>query len=247
MMLEEIEAGSLRIWLKNQLEAADDQSLKELNWKPIVGSYLVKAKYAIINWCNKGELNENKESLLELSNEIKQIAQETDVRHLPDYKAPNIAELADSIKDISESKNFLDKQDKLQFIPGDGKEPLEFDLSIDWTPEKFEDFLTKETVEFPEAPMILAIKKPDYLGLSAWELRHGKKKILAKIEDDQWLKDFQDRKKDVRPGDALRCKVKQKFHYGYDNELIAEKYTITKIEEVLENKYKQTDLFDDDK
>lgn len=247
MMLEEIEAGSLRIWLKNQLEAADDQSLKELNWKPIVGSYLVKAKYAIINWCNKGELNENKESLLELSNEIKQIAQETDVRHLPDYKAPNIAELADSIKDISESKNFLDKQDKLQFIPGNGKEPLEFDLSIDWTPEKFEDFLTKETVEFPEAPMILAIKKPDYLGLSAWELRHGKKKILAKIEDDQWLKDFQDRKKDVRPGDALRCKVKQKFHYGYDNELIAEKYTITKIEEVLENKYKQTDLFDDDK
>ena len=247
MMLEEIEAGSLRIWLKNQLEVADDQALKELNWKPIVGSYLVKAKYAIINWCNKGELNENKESLLELSNEIKQIAQETDVRHLPDYKAPNIAELADSIKDISESKNFLDKQDKLQYISGNGKDSLEFDLSIDWTPEKFEDFLTKEIVEFPEAPMILAIKKPDYLGLSAWELRHGKKKILAKIEDDQWLKDFQDRKKDVRPGDALRCRVKQKFYYGYDNELIAEKYTITKIEEVLENKYKQTDLFDDDK
>jgi hypothetical protein len=137
MMLEEIEAGSLRIWLKNQLEVADDQALKELNWKPIVGSYLVKAKYAIINWCNKGELNENKESLLELSNEIKRIAQETDVRHLPDYKAPNIAELADSIKDISESKNFLDKQDKLQYISGNGKESLEFDLSIDLTPEKF--------------------------------------------------------------------------------------------------------------
>ncbi len=91
MMPEEIETGSLKIWLKNQLETVDDQALKELNWKPIVGSYLVKAKYAIIKWCNKGELNENKESLLELSNEIKQIAQETDVRHLPDYKAPNIA------------------------------------------------------------------------------------------------------------------------------------------------------------
>jgi len=103
------------------------------------------------------------------------------------------------MKDISESKNFLDKQDKLQYISGNEKEPLEFDLSIDWTPEKFEDFLTKETVEFPEAPMILAIKKPDYLGLSTWELRHGKKKILAKIEDEQWLKDFQDRKKDVIP------------------------------------------------
>lgn len=247
MMLEEIEAGSLRIWLKNLLEVVDDQALKELNWKPIVGSYLVKAKYAIINWCNKGELNENKESLLELSNEIKKIAQETDVRYLPDYKAPNIAELVDAIKDISESKNFLDKQDRLQYISGNGKEPLEFDLSIDWTPEKFEDFLTKEIVEYTETPMILAIKKPDYLGLSAWELRHGRKKILAKIEDEQWLKDFQDRKKDVRPGDALRCRVKQKCYYGYDNELVAEKYTINKIEEVLENKYKQNDLFDDEK
>ena len=126
MMLEEIQADSLKIWLKNQLEAADDQALKELNWKPIVGSYLVKAKYAIIKWCNKGELNENKESLLELSNEIKQIAQETDVRHLPDYKAPNIAQLADSMKDISESKNFLDKQDKLQYISGNKKESLEY-------------------------------------------------------------------------------------------------------------------------
>lgn len=246
MMLEEIETGSLKIWLKNQLEATDDNSLKELNWKLIVGNYLVKAKYAIIDFCNKGQENENKDSLLGLSNKIKEIAQETDVRHLPDYKAPNIAELADSIRDISEAKNFLDKQDRLQYI-GSGEKSLDFDLSIDWTPEKFEDFLTKETVEYPEFPMILAIKKPDYLGLSAWELRHGKKKIIAKIEDEQWLKDFQERKKDVRPGDALRCKVRQKFLYGFDNELIAEKYVITKVDEVLENKYRQFDLFDDEK
>ena len=245
MMLEEIESGSLKIWLKNTLEAVDDQALKELNWKHIVGKYLVKAKYVIINWCNNGQQNENKESLLKLSNEIKKIAHETNVRYLPDYKALSVPELVDSIKDISQAKNFLDKQDKLQYIAGSDEEPLDFNLSIDWTPEKFEDLLTNEIVEYPEAPMILAIKKPDYLGLSGWEFRHGKKKIIAKIEDEQWLKDFQDRKKDVRPGDALRCKVKQIFHYGYDNELIAEKYSITKVDDILENKYKQPDLFDD--
>lgn len=245
MMLEEIESGSLKIWLKNTLEAVDDQALKELNWKHIVGKYLVKAKYVIINWCNNGQQNENKESLLKLSNEIKKIAHETNVRYLPDYKALSVPELVDSIKDISQAKNFLDKQDKLQYIAGSDEEPLDFNLSIDWTPEKFEDLLTNEIVEYPEAPIILAIKKPDYLGLSGWEFRHGKKKIIAKIEDEQWLKDFQGRKKDVRPGDALRCKVKQIFHYGYDNELIAEKYSITKVDDILENKYKQPDLFDD--
>jgi len=241
MILEEIEAGSLKIWLKNCLEVVDDQCLKELNWKLIVGNYLVKAKYVIIDFCNKGQDNENKESLLNLSNKIKQIAQETDVKHLPDYKAPNIVELADSIKDISEAKSFLDKQDKLQYICNDKK--LDFDLSVNWTPQKFEELFTKEIVEYPESPMILVIKKPDYLGLSAWELRHGKKRVLAKIEDEKWLKEFQDRNKDVRPGDALRCKVKTTLHYGFDNELIAEKFVITKIEEVLEDKNKQIDLF----
>jgi len=244
MMLEEIESGSLKIWLKSILESVEDEALKKLDWKPLVGKYLVKAKYAIIDFVNKGQ-SDDKESLLELSKKIKEIAQETDVRHLPDYKAPNIAELADSIKEISEAKNFLDKEDRMQYI-GDDK-IINFDLSIEWTPEKFEDFLTKETVEFPEAPMILAIKKPDYLGCSAWELRHGRKRIDARIEDEEWLKKFQERKIDVRPGDALRCKVKQKFHYGFDNELIAEKYTITKVDDVLENKYRQTDLFDDEK
>ncbi len=46
MMLEDIEAGSIRIWLKNVLETADDQAIKELDWKPAVGKYLVRGKYA---------------------------------------------------------------------------------------------------------------------------------------------------------------------------------------------------------
>ncbi len=247
MMLEEIEIGSLKIWLKNALEATDDQALKELDWKPLVGKYLVQAKYLIIDFLNKGQKGENKEKLLDLSKKIKEVAQETDVKYLPDYKAPNILELAESIKEISAAKIFLDKQDKLQYI-GDytDKKYIDFDLSIDWTPENFEDLLTSEVVEYPELPMILAVKKPDYLANSAWELRHGKKKIIAKIEDENWLKEFQDRKKDVRPGDALRCKVKQKLYYGFDNELISEKYSITKIEEILEDKYKQMDLFDEE-
>ena len=246
MMLEEVETGSLKIWLKNALEAADDQALKELDWKPLVGKYLVKAKYLIIDFLNKGQKNENKEGLLELSKKIKEIAQETDVRHLPDYRAPNILELSESIREISAAKVFLDKQDKLQYI-GDyrGEKYINFDLSIEWTPEDFEDLLTSEVVEYPELTMILAVKKPDYLANSSWELRHGKKKITAKIEDENWLKEFQDGKKDVRPGDALRCKVKQTISYGFDNELIAEKYSITKVEEILEDKYKQMDLFEE--
>ncbi len=94
--------------------------------------------------------------------------------------------------------------------------------------------------------MILPVKKPDYLGTSKWELRHGRKSILAKIEDAKWLKKFQNREVDVRPGDTLRCMVRQEMSYGYDNELVAENYVIIEVKEVLENQYnRQRSLFDE--
>jgi hypothetical protein len=37
LILEEIETGSLRIWLKEFLAAIDDDALKKLDWKQVVG------------------------------------------------------------------------------------------------------------------------------------------------------------------------------------------------------------------
>ena len=82
----------------------------------------------------------------------------------------------------------------------------------------------KETVTFPAAQMILAVKKPDYLGDGKWDLRHGRRAISARIEDGAWLRRFQSREVDVRPGNSLRCEVRIGNLYGYDNELLTERY-----------------------
>lgn len=81
--------------------------------------------------------------------------------------------------------------------------------------------------------MILAVKKPDYLGASRWELRHGKRTISAKIEDISFLRRFQGRQIDVRPGDALRCMVQSELRYGFDNNLLSERHTIIEVQEIL--------------
>lgn len=236
LMLEEIESGSLILWLRNQLQAADDQALKTLDWKPVVGRYLVKAKYAVIDWCNKAEEG-SREKLISLSTELQKIAEETDVRHLPDYKAPSVAELLQGIQGISDAKGQLMDGDKLEYADKDNA--VSFDMSIPWTPEKLADLITRETVRMPATTMILAVKKPDYLGNSKWDLRFGKKIIQAKIEDSPWLKNFQDRRIDVRPGDALRCLVEIEHAYGFDNELVAENYRVVKVVEVLVNQYRE--------
>lgn len=241
MVLEDIEAASLKTWLKNALTATDDQALKDLDWRPAVGKYLVRAKYAVLRWVDDDKAPTD---LVALGREIKKIASETDVKHLPDYTAPSPESLIKAMKDFQGVKDHFIEGDVVKVITPD--QTHEFNLSMRWDLETLEELAVKETITFPPAPMILAVKKPDYLGESKWELRHGKRNIQAKIEHTEWLKRFQGREEDVRPGDALKCNVKIEHLYGHDNELITERYTVTEIIEVLTNQFDQTELFKDD-
>ena len=98
-----------------------------------------------------------------------------------------------------------------------------------------EDLSVKETTILENISMNLIVKKPDYLGSSKWDVRHGTKIISAKIEHEEWLTRFQNRQFDIRPGDALKCKVTIEHRYGFDNELISENYSITEVLDVLVN------------
>ncbi len=126
-------------------------------------------------------------------------------------------------------------------------DPIDFDLKMYWAPNELEEMVIKETTKTDNMAMKLIVKKPDYLGLSKWEFRHGSKSITASMNDKHWLVDFQSRKIDIRPGDALRCRVTLENSYGYDNELIRELYTVTKVEKILvDHTWNQISLLPDD-
>jgi len=238
MMLEDIEAGSIKVWLSNQLARVDDEGLKTLEWKPIVGKYLVRAKYAVIRWSNK----EGKDGTLSgLARELRTIASETDIKYLPDYAPPSVAEIADGVKKIDKAKSYLLPGDKIK-LNSDAEGEVSFNLAVRWTDEELSNLAVKETTTFEKMPVILIVKRPDYLGNSKWDFRLGKSAISAKIEDLRWLARFRAREIDIRPGDALRCLAKIEHRYGFDNELIIEEYTVTEVQSVLENQLKQTGM-----
>ncbi len=240
LLLEDVEAGSLRIWLKNALTATDDEALKKIDWRPAVGRYLVRAKYIYIEWAN--DTDPDRASLVGLARRFARIASETDVRHLPAYSPPAVIDLAETAKEIDAAKSFLLEGDSVSY-EAVGEPPVTFDLTVTHSPEQLVDLSIKETVTFPPAPMILTVRRPDYLGSSKWEFRHGRRPLSVRIDDTAWLQQFQSRKIDVRPGDALRCMVCIENSYGHDNELMRESYAITKIVEILENPG-QDDLLD---
>lgn len=242
LVLEDIQVGSIKTWLRNSLAATEDDALKTLDWKPLVGKYLVRAKYAIIRWIDDDSAPR---SLPELRRELQSIAAETDVRHLPDYSAPAPSALVKFVRDYQGVKERLVPGDRATLLSPEGD--LEFNLSVNISVDDIEALAIAQIIEVPASEMILPVKKPDYLGDSKWDLRHGRRNISAKIEHTGWLRQFQNRQVDVRPGDALRCIVRIEHLYGFDNELLTERYTVLEVREVLLNRFQILELpFDGD-
>ncbi len=143
MVLEDVEASSLRVFLKNTLSRVDDEALKTLDWKPVVGRYLVKAKYLALEFLD-GKVPVGDHSLSYLKEGMRRLAEETDVRHLPDYAPLHEGRLVTALDRIQEAKRELERDDKLT-IKLEGRS-YEVDLSSDWEPS--EEIKPSDTKEF---------------------------------------------------------------------------------------------------
>ena len=161
---------------------------------------------------------------------ILKIAVETDVTHIPAYSSPNRRKLLLHIERLSASLTYLQKDDRVYYETPEEKVEMNKEFNI--VPETIDQLLTRETLSSTQI-MILKVKKPDYLGESQWDLRHGTRVISVKIRDYEWLDRFQSRQIDVRPGDSLRAEVEIKLMYGYDNEVVNTQFEIAKVIEVL--------------
>ena len=85
LILEDIETGSLKSKLRNILSSVDDNGIKNLDWKKIVGIYLYKAKYKILEFLDDKEEISNRQEIDLLQNDLMLLAEETNVRALPGY------------------------------------------------------------------------------------------------------------------------------------------------------------------
>lgn len=229
-VIEDIESGSIRAWLRYTLHSLDDTAIKELNWKKAVGAYLVKAKYFVIDFMREETEIRSKEQIQQLESQLLTIADQANVTHLPTFSSANRERLIPTIGRITNALSHLGEQDRAIYITHDSR--TELNASFNYVPDKIEELLTQEMIT-SKAEMILKVKRPDYLGEAQWEFRHASKMIDAKILDIEWLRGFQNRQYDVRPGDSLRVNVEINVKYGYDGEVVGINHNITRVIDVL--------------
>lgn len=229
-ILEEIEIGSLRARLSTILKSIDDAGLKKLEWKEIVGSYLVKGKKKIIEFLDKSPTNIDQKKITGLESELLQLAQDTDVRQIPVYAPIPRRNLLLSLKQLSASVVFLEEGDTAKLMVGSESVVINKDFKL--SEEIIEPLLVRETIE-STSEMILKVKKPDLLGHSMWEFKYKNKTIQAKLTDISWLEKFHLRKVIIKPGDSMRAIVNISEHYDQNNDVIDTEYTITLVKEII--------------
>ncbi|RVH05056.1 hypothetical protein CN217_26505 [Sinorhizobium meliloti] len=243
MVLEDVEKSSLKVFLRNVLKQLDDQALKDLDWKPLVGQYLVKSKRVAIEWLDRKIDDDQPAGIEDLTERLQKLAAETDVRHIPDYPKLNPARIAQPLDELQRAKS--------KFLPDEGlvitlgKEDYRVDLSSTWMPSEHMSEVKGDKILSNTTDMVLVIKKPDLLGKSKWQFRHGKKNLSVPITDEQWLKEFHEGAHPLSPGDALSVRMRHVAVYSEKGDLKESSETIVKVMAVIKNAGPAPDLFED--
>lgn len=240
LILEDIEAGSIIAKIKSALESVDDDDLKQLDWKPIVGKYLVQGKRRFINFLEEKEKIKDKKQIEELRNDLVELATETKVLQLPIYQPIPDDRLLKNLQKLGDATTPLIAEDSVIF--GGNGEEVTLNKNFKIPQETIEEILT-ERVLTGTHEMILKIKKPDYLGQSMWEFKHEGRLVPAKILHAEWLAKFHNQKVKVNPGDSIRAIVEINVSYDRHGEVIGRHYEVKEIlESIPMAKYEQNDL-----
>lgn len=230
LVLEDIEASSLRAKLRSVIQGVPDEALKDGDWKKVLGHFLVKAKHALMKWLSDNPEITSIQQVRTLQGELEQLAQETGARHLPMYRPIDQRALLGKIAEIDRAVSYLDPRDTLRYESSNGKVTIPHTQHVQEA--LIRDLLTREVLS-SEDERIVKVKKPDYLGRSQWMLKYAGHSVYATIEDIEWLNRFQSGQVSVRPGDSLRVLMHEEVFYGENMEVVHVTHSVTKVIDVI--------------
>jgi hypothetical protein len=81
--------------------------------------------------------------------------------------------------------------------------------------------------------MILVVEQPDYASTGEWKFKHRDTQIVTTCEPGTLLSRYYEREVDIRPGDALHCRIETETFYGPDHDVLTQKFKILDVLEIL--------------
>lgn len=219
-VLEEVGRRSLSLWLRVRnggpaANDADDSLLK----------FLARGTLAIIAWMDGSPTLQ----LADLQQAIRVLAWGTSITTSAHPVLPSSADLVNAVTAWQDAKRALKAGESVRIITNNGSA----DLDVAKTIAEPRTLLLSRKLVNQSADMIFVVDMPDYQATGQWQLKHGGTRTNAYCEPGTLLDKFYRRELDIRPGDALRCRVDFETSYGPDHEVLSERYRIVEILEVL--------------
>lgn len=230
LLLEDVEASSLKSKLRTVVDSIPDEALKTGEVKIIIGHFLVFAKHKILDWCEERTTIDDYAQVKKLGDDLQSLAQETDIKLLPAYGQIDTSNLLSGIAKIRDALSPLDTNDKATF--SSPNRTSKFNPNLIVTDAMIKEIVTKTTLT-NTGEKIIKVKKPDYLGSSKWTFKYGNSTIEAKINHHEWLGKFQNGKILLKPGDSLRVTLYEAVMFGFDNEVVHTDYEVLRVHEVV--------------
>ena len=219
-VLEEVAKRSLSLWLRVQTGGGEGEASNASLLK-----FLARGTLAIIAWMDGSPTLQ----LADLQQAIRVLAWGTSITTTAHPVLPSSSELVEAITVWQKAKSALGAGDSVRIVTNNGSAELDLSKRIA-DPRTL--LLARKLVNH-SADMIFVVEMPDYQASRQWPLKHGDTRTVAYCEPGTLLDKFYRRELDIRPGDALRCKVDFETSYGPDHEVLAERYRIVEILEVL--------------
>lgn len=229
-VLDEVEKGSIKIWLKQILKSLPDEAIGELDAKKLLGDYLVRGKYKILEKMGETEVVTDPKQIENLTTDLKILAQQYN------FLIPETTSGIDSLKLLSTMNNIsriagqLPADSTFTYLSDEPALDINKKFEI---PQNCIDIILENQHIDNHSIMIIKVKQPDYLGSAQWIFRYDGKALPCSIDDEEWIRKFHSRKIDIRPGDSLKVEMDIRSSYDKNNELLSQKYTIKKVLEVI--------------
>src|SRR6476469_4548298 len=217
-VVEQTSKRSLSLWLRAQARGAGDVDASLLK-------FLARGMLAIIAWMDGSATLQ----LADLQQAIRVLAWGTSITTTAHPVLPSSSELVSAIAAWQKAKDALAGGNSVRIVTNNGSTRLDLGKRI----EEPRTLLLSRKLVYHSADIIFVVEAPDYQATGQWQLKHGDTRTTAVAEPGTLLDKFYRRELDIRPGDALRCRVDFETSYGPDHEVLAERYRIVEILEVL--------------
>jgi hypothetical protein len=190
-----------------------------------VSNYMARGILLTLHWLSRAP----DPRLPDLLRALKTLAAGTMPTGLSDALSPDSAELIAAVVALEQAIRSVNNADHIEVVTTCGSQKLDPGHPL---PDAAS--LRAETkLSAPAAEVILIVEQPDYSASGRWAVRHGSQRGTAISDSPSVFDGFHRRETDIRPGDAMQCRVRIDRSYDATHELVSEQFRIVELVKVF--------------